>query len=799
MRTISMSLSVVFMTAIAVSFALLPSQFASAEALEEIIVTARKQEESLQDVPISIQAVSGAQIAEQGIVDLQQLAPYTPNFSYIQAAGASDLYFMRGLGTFGSGIHFEPSVGQVFNGFFSTRSRLGRSALVDVAQVEVLKGPQGPIIGKNTSLGAINITSNKPTAEFEALISSQYNFEASEGFEIEGMVSGPLGDSIRGRAVVNYRDTDGWVKNSVTGDDLQQSEDLTARFMLDIDLNETVTAELMYQRTDFDRRGKGRVIAGCLEFQPPAGPPHSIARAEIIGFDCGGPSDRNSTADLRRLTPGGAVFNSREPFTIESDMFGLTLTAEFENVTFTSLSGYTSYEVDDTFSGDQRPDERVSIENTEDYEQFYQEIRMNGSMRSGSIDYIAGLMYFTGDLDATQSFHAIAAVIGPPVPAINPAVSRNEFQHSETDTVAAFAQIGYHFTDQVTLTVGARVTDEERNGSKAQVVGEVYTSDLNNAPVACNTPTVPLSACTMGDDGMTPGAPITGRIDDTNVSYNVALQYAANDNSQYYLSTATGFKSGGFDLRGAGNPASFIFGEEESTNFEFGGRHLLLDGSLRFNWTIYHTDVDDLQVSANDPVLIQQVVASADATSEGVEIDLLWATPTDGLTLNFVAAYSDTEYDRFIGSCYLSQVETGEACFNVGISAGQRTGVQDLGGQRLPLAPKFSSVFGADYTFPVGGDMELTLSAKYLHSGSQFMSIERDPSGFQSSTDRIDASIVLASMAGDYPWTVALIGLNLTDEIVHAFVNASTLSGSAVLTTNIEETRSIALRASISF
>ena len=798
MRAISISLSVACITAIAIPFALLPAQFASAEALEEIIVTARKQEESLQDVPISIQAIGGEQIAEQGIVDLQQLAPYTPNFSYIQAAGASDLYFMRGLGTFGSGIHFEPSVGQVFNGYFSTRSRLGRSALIDVAQVEVLKGPQGPVIGKNTSLGAINITSNKPTDEFEALISSQYNFEASEGFEIEGMVSGPISDSVRGRAVVNYRDTDGWVTNSVTGDDLQQSEDLTARFMLDIDLSDTVTAEIMYQRTDFDRQGKGRVIGGCLEFQPPAGPPHSIARAESIGFDCGGPSDRNSTADLRRLTPDGAVFNSREPFTIESDLIGLTLTAEFGDITFTSLSAYTSYEVDDTFSGDQRSDERVSIENTEDYEQFYQEFRLNGSTGSGSLDYVAGLMYFTGDLDATQSFHAIAAVIGPPVPAINPAVSRNEFQHSETDSLAAFGEIDFHLNDQFTLTLGARVTDEDRDGSKAQIVGEVYTSDLNNAPVACNTPTVPLSVCTMGDDGMTPGAPITGSISDTNVSYNVALQYAVDDNNQYYLSTATGFKSGGFDLRGAGNPANFIFSDEESTNFELGGRHMLMDGTFRFNWTIFHTEVDDLQVSANDPVLIQQVVASADATSEGIEVDLLWATPMDGLTLNFVAAYTDAEYDRFIGSCYLSQVETGTGCFNVGISAGQRSGVQDLAGKRLPLAPEFSSVLGAEYTMPAG-DMELTFSAKYLHSGNQFMSIERDPLGFQGSRDRIDASIVLASMAGDHPWTLALIGRNLTDEIVHAFVNASTLSGSAVLTTNIEETRSISLRASIGF
>ncbi len=797
MNITSRLVSVICVSAVIGTALLVPQQSASGAGLEEIIVTARKREESLQDVPISVQAIGGEQIAEQGIIDIQQLAPYTPNFSYIRAAGASDLYFMRGLGTYGSGIHFEPSVGQVFNGFFSTRSRLGRSALVDLAQVEVLKGPQGAIIGKNTSLGAINITSNRPTDEFEALLSAQYNFEASEGFETEAIISGPLSENVRGRAVVNVRDTDGWVENSVTGEDLQQSEDFTGRLMLDIDVTERVSAEVMYQHTNFDRKGKGRVIAGCLEYQPVAGPPHSIGRAEGIGFICDGVTDENSTADIRRLNASGPAFNSEEPFEIESDLVGLTITADFENATFTSLSAYTSYDINDTFSGDQRSVERVSIQNTEEFEQFYQEFRLNGSTRT--LDYTAGVMFFTGDLDATQSFHAIAAAIGPPNPAINPAVSRNEFQKSETDSLAAFGQIDYHFSDAVTLSVGARVTDEERDGSKAQVVGEVYSSNLAAAPVGCNTPTVPLSACTMGDDGMTPGAPITGNIDDTNVSYNVALQYSVDDDTKFYLSTATGFKSGGFDLRGAGNPASFIFPEEESTNFELGGRHLLADGSLRLNWTLYHTEVDDLQVSANDPVLIQQIVAAADATSEGVEVDLLWATPVDGLTLNLVTAYTKAEYDRFIGSCYLSQVENGTGCTNVTIGAGQRVGLQDLAGEQLPVAPEWSSVFGIDYTTEVGNNMDLTFTAKYLYSGEQFMSIERDPSGFQDATNRIDASLILGSQDSDRPWTLALIGRNLSDEIVHTFVNASTLSGSAIVTTNIEETRSIALRGTIGF
>jgi len=303
----------------------------------------------------------------------------------------------------------------------------------------------------------------------------------------------------------------------------------------------------------------------------------------------------------------------------------------------------------------------------------------------------------------------------------------------------------------------------------------------------------------MGDDGLTPGAPIPGDINDTDVSWNASLQYAFNDNHNLYFTYATGFKSGGFDLRGAGNPANFIFPEETSENFEIGGKHLFLDNTLRFNWAFYHTEVEDLQVSANDPVLIQQIVAAADATSEGVELDVLWATPIDGLSLSFVGAYTDAEYDSFTGSCYLSQVETGTGCINVAISAGQRAGVQVLDGEQLPLAPEWSFVAGADYNVPLG-NMEFGASVKYIYMDEQFMSIERDPAGFQGSRERVDATLSLSgSTAGGNPWTVALIGRNLNDELVHTFVNASTLSGQPIVTTNLEETLSLSLRASIGF
>ena len=737
----------------------------------------------MQDVPISVQTFSGEFITEQGIVDIQMLAPYTPSFSYSPSPGASDLYFMRGLGTFGSGVHFEPGVGQVFNGFFSTRGRLGRSALMDVAQVELLKGPQGAIIGKNTSLGAINITTNRPTEEFEGSVAAQYNFEASEGFEIDGMLSGPFSDKARGRVAVNYRDVDGWVDNVSNGESFQQAEDLSLRLMFDVDLTENFNAELMYQLTDYDRNGKARMPTGCQEIVRSAGPPFTQAGAEANGFNCF-LTDTNHTLDLRRDSAGGTVFSSREPFSLENDFFGLTLTWDLGNSEITSLSGYFDYDIMDTFSGDQRDIERVSIQNDEAYNQFYQELRIS-STTDDTVAYTAGLMYFDGDMEITQTFHAVAGAVGGPT---TPASARHEFASSQTESIAAFGQVDWSLNDDWILTLGGRYTDEDRSGQKAQIPGEIYSSPSEADPALCFTGG-PLRACTTGNDGMTPGAPITGSIGESKFSYNVSLQWAVSDDSNLYFTHATGFKSGGFDLRGAGDPSKFIFRPEESANYEIGGKHTLADGSVRFNWAVFHTDVDDLQSAANDPVIIQQIVAQGDATSDGVEVDLLWAV-SDNFRFSFVGTWLNAEYDSFIGSCYFGQVENGTGCTSSSTQGGVGIGTQDLKGKQMVFAPDWQHVLGVEYSTPMGNNM-LTFSAKWIHVGEHFTSIERDPLGFQSSTDRIDATVSLSNES----WSLALVGRNLTDELVHNFGNASSLSGSAIYGTNIEETRAIGLRA----
>lgn len=752
---------------------------ASLAQIEEITVTARKRAESLQDVPISVQALSGEEIRLQGLYDLSAMAPYTPNFSMVQAAGASDLFFMRGLGTYGSGVHFEPGVGQVFNGYFSTRSRLSRTALIDVAQVEVLKGPQGSIIGKNTSLGALNITSNRPTDVFEASVSAAYNAESSEGYELQGIVSGPLSETVRGRAVLDYQDIDGWVDNLVTGKTIQQKKDLTFRGMLDIDFSETFAAEFLYQYSDLDRNGKPREAVFCFD----------EAAANALGIECVA-DNRNNSANLQRNAPDAALFDPGEPYTTESHLLGATLSWEFTGFDITSLTNFTRYDISDNFSGAITPAERASISNDEEFDQFYQEVRIASTGDSGPTWTLGG-MYFSGEMDFFQAFDALLAG----------GLRRNEFARSKTDSVAVFAQTDLQLSDAFVLTLGGRYTDEERSGAKSQIAGPLYTDIANTIdsmgdPSGCGAG---FRACTNGD-----GTPIRGSLDDSNFSYNLALQWNANDDSMYYTTLASGFKSGGFDLRGAGDPSRFLFGEEETTNFEVGGRHTLNDGRMRLNWTLFRTEVDDLQVSSNDPVLIQQVVASADVVNKGLEAEFVWAV-NDAFELSLTGAFLDSELDGFISECYAGQTPATGCNFLVddGGTPGDPsddTFFQNQDGEDLPFAAELQFVLGGDYTFPLDNGMSVNFGAKYVYIGDHHVTLTRDPAGFQDATGRVDAMVALSGQTDrSNRWQLALVGRNLNDEMVKAWCNSSGLAGTLLVSCAFEEGRFVSLRGTLGF
>jgi len=747
------------------AFFVVPSLFytATASVLEEIIITARKREESLQDVPVSIQVYSGDAVQEQGIVDMESMAPSIPNFSYSQAVGASDVLVMRGLGTVGSGPHMEQAVGQVFNGYFTTRSRLGRAALFDVAQIEVLRGPQGPIIGKNTSLGAINITSKKPTEETEVIVSGGWDFEASEGYEAQAVISGSLTENIRARIAANVKDKDGWMKNRPTNDVHRSKEDLAGRLIVKWDLTDNVTAELLYQRTDFDQEGKPRELDWC-------GDP-AAAAAQSPGLDCRLNAVNNSLAALADGTEVGEIF------TLESDLSGLTLQWKFEDFTVSSLTGYTEYEMLDRFDSDFSPGGPRVISNRELYDQFSQEFRWV-STGIDVLDYIVGASYFSSDMTFTQDFDN------------HTDRRRHELAKVDSKSYSAFGQLDWHVSETWSLTLGLRYTSEEREALKDQWQNNYGTMVRND------------TLCGDESDGLTScfDRPLADDIDEHAISWNTSLQWEYSSQSMLYIGAATGFKSSGFNIRqNVETPVTqgrFVFDEEESLNIEVGGKHDILDGTLRLNWSLYNTTIDGLQLSSNDPDTITQAVVNGDASALGLEFEMIW-TVSEVFALGLHGAVSDVEYDEFLAPCYEGQIAA-NGC-NIDVNEDLVADLQNAAGETPPFAPDSTLVLTADYLWRLGASTELAASVKTYYVDEQMLSVDNDPRGLEDSYIKWDASLTLSDPEGR--WKLALVGRNLGDELVRTWSEGTSSFDNAggARYAFINETRAVALRGQYRF
>ncbi len=225
----------------------------SAQQLEEVVVTAQKREQSLQDVPISVSVTAAERLDEFSIGGLEELSASIPNATIAENA-TQDSVTIRGIGS-GANQGFEQPVGTFIDGVYFGRGRSSRSPFLDVERVEVLKGPQGVLFGKNTIAGALNITTRKPTDELEGSLEAQY-FEGDNSYGVTGIVSGPLTDRVAGRAVVKYSDADGFMDNRATGDDDPEVEDTLIRIALAFDASDRLRLDLKGEMSSYDVDGR---------------------------------------------------------------------------------------------------------------------------------------------------------------------------------------------------------------------------------------------------------------------------------------------------------------------------------------------------------------------------------------------------------------------------------------------------------------------------------------------------------------------------------------------------------------
>ena len=738
--------------------------------LEEVIVTAQKRAESLSDVPISVSAVGGERMQDAGILDLADLTPYVPNFQKADTSIGSYLT-IRGIG---SGINqgFEQSVVQYVDDVALGRSPLARVPFVDLNRIEVLRGPQNVLFGKNAIAGALSMVTNSPTDELSGDVMLEYepDYETLLGTAV---ISGPLADNLRGRLALRYYDDSGFFENNLNGDDEANREDQTIRGILSWDITDTLVADLKVERTSFELDGRTDEIsftyANPIEADPFFGmtyPQIADVIGQLTGQDIG--SD-DGVQNFRRNT------NIDETSELDADNLTLTLNWEAEGFTLTSVTAYMGYETDEQLDTDGSGIDAFTMTQEEEYDQFSQEIRF-ASPGGETVDWIAGLYYQDWELDFTADFMVddenlwsalgvIGPVIGNPSLAALGALTNmlNVRQYSgDSETYAAFGQVTWNINDATRLTVGGRFTREDKDGHRAMNVYNSTTGELDLVQAITANAVFGVDFENLGEatNGAFPIHNLEGDRSEDSFTPSVIFEWDVNDEAMLYASASKGFKAGGFDARG--NLAKdFEYDDENVMSFEVGAKGRYLDNTLELNAALFYSDYQDLQVSQFDGTLGFVVGNAAEATSRGLELDGRWLL-TEGLTWSFAMAYLDFEFDEYENATCtaIHTLLTGET-------------LCDLSGETNIFSPEWSGSTSLDYVVGVGSDWDFRATVDLNYKDDHFVDVTLNEDLEQDGYTQVNARLAFEHDN----WVLALVGKNLTDEEISSFVTDTPLSG----------------------
>jgi len=770
----------------------------SGPVLDEIIVTAQFRAQGLQDVPISVAAVDAKIIEEQSIVKIEDLTAFVPNFTYTET-GISTNFFIRGVG---SGINqgFEQSVGVYVDGVHFPRGQQVRAPFLDLERVEVLRGPQSILFGKNSVAGAMNITTAKPTDVFEGSLLVQREFVDGESI-IEGVLSGPISDRVRARVAGRYRDLDGWITNATLNRDEPQREELTIRGTVEIDVTETLQATFKAETSSFDTIGRNIEIENA---QAVGGLTYGQLLVNVFGQD---PSVLNEVQDGIRSSNGDFSNNNMS-------VYQMTLDWQLGDHDLQTVSAFETLKYDEICDCDYTGANVFTANLQEEYKQFSQEIRLTSPL-GDDYDYIVGAYFQSSDHSYEDQIVVGAnSVLGA---AASPALLNTQaarIAQVDATVLSAFAQVNWHFSDELTLQLGGRITNDNRDGSRVmniQAAGggalpaaqaaaaivyaagfQIVSTNLEAFPVA-----TPIGGgATVGDliNLLGSSSPVGSR-NKTTFSPDVKLVWDVSSDTMLYASWAQGFKSGGFDFRAnnrgtfATSNEAFEFGDEKASNFEVGGK-FKLGSSAELNATAYYTKFSDLQVSIFDGVLGFNVRNAATSVVKGIELDGRWAL-SDHVRLNGGLSVMDFEFTDFRdGQCYFGQ--TGPRV--------QPNGLCDYTGLSNQLVSDFSGNLAVDVDYPIG-DYEVTGLASLFYASAYDSTSTKDPVGRQDGYARINARIAFAPQDG--PWEIALLGKNLTDEVIRTFSGDTPLAGGSfgrkTSYTFFSQGRTIALQGRVKF
>ena len=750
---------------------------AQAEGLESIVVTARRREESLQDTPVAITALSAAALDRQQIVsttDLDKVAPNIQFHSYGTLTGNNSAaqVFIRGIGQTDATPAVDPGVGVYIDDVYMGRAVGAAMEFRDIANVQILRGPQGTLFGRNTIGGAVLLNSNEPGTD----AGSSIRVGAGEDGLLEafGAFDLPMSDTWSARIALGLKQRDGYVTRVSDGKDLGDEDMQTGQLALRWQPSDSFKLTLRGDYTKEDENGSpfvfaamneaatfvgaASIAAGCPNILDPFPPPLLVG--PLADPRCG-----NDAQALGPFENGGTYAASS---TLEN--VGGSLVADWninEHWELKSITAERKLEWTGSRDADNTPLLILHTNYTSESDQFSQEFQT--IVDYDRVDGVIGLYYF--DEDSNDRLL---------VPLGNPGTSYDTQRVAmDTEAKAAFTEWTFKFTDAFSATAGIRYT-EETKGLQATM--------FNVAPATRAEPPAPTALCPFA------GAPptqtgclflTTNRFERefTSTTKSASLQYRFNEHVMTYLSWSEGFKSGGFNQRYNAAPpgnAPISFGAETAESWELGVKLDPLD-TLRINIAAFSTNYDDIQMTYRLGV-VPLLFNAGEASIDGGELELQFA-PNDDFLLDASIGYLDAKFDSITPPPPFGPVTP--------------TATATLS-SHLPFTPEWQGHLGMSYAFHLGANWSLTPRADVSYTAEQFFDAGNSPEIAQDDpVTLLNASIMLSS--DDDKWRFVLSANNLTDELYPVAGTSSMTTASGYAEIIYARPRSLSLSATYSF
>ncbi len=734
-------------------------------ANNEIIVTAQKREQNIQDVPVAVSVISGAALEAQGGINIENAQYLVPSLNFRKSGSAlNQSLYLRGVGTTTFSIGGEPSVGTVLDGVVLARSGEAFSDLVDIERIEVLRGPQGTLFGKNASAGVINIVSRRPGNSFGGSVEGGFFFGNGQEYRVRGGIDAPLGENIGARVTGFYSKWDGNIFNETLDRRVNGYERYGFRGIVEARPRENITLTLIgdWRKSNDDC---------CAEVI--GSPARNADNTTLAAF-----TDRAATALPPLLGDKGRRVRQNLLTQSLEKAWGVSFQADIESddgPTVTSITAFRRYDSNEVRDGDflSTPYVGGAFQQSHDFgpqtgDTFTQELRLT-SPSGGFFEYVAGLYYYNASQERTFTRANIACTASTlPVQGVLTPCSTTAGASTITFPVgianfgttfknmAAFGQATFNFSDSFRAIAGLRYTHDQLNGfhsrttpvpGASQPVFDqgVYNEFIRQINLGA-TPANAQTAAVLASNGQ----PFRQKVTNNNISGKFGLQYDLSEDVMAYASYSRGYKGPGlnifFNLNSNGTPP---LADETGDSYEGGLKTSMLDGQLTLNLAGYYAKYKNFQANNPDFVLGQRVTRFTNAgtvSTRGFELDLLYR-PSDDFTLSGGVAYTDAKVDRFRlppGAPITDQVPDGSA---------------------LPFSPKWKGSLGGTYTIRTGGFADIELGAQGSYQSSQLSLLVASPliTGNSRIKDYGLLDLSIALLGADDKFRISFLAKNVLD------------------------------------